>query len=339
MKIHILYQFSEGPWGGGNQFLKALRSYFRKTGVYSESPAEAEVILFNSHQSIEEVCRVKGENPSKILIHRIDGPISYIRGKDKLVDEIIFQSNSILADGTIFQSSWSRENNYEMGMREPRYETIIMNAPDPTIFTPEDKKPFGKDKIKLITTSWSSNTLKGFDIYKFLDEHLDFSKYEMTFVGNSPIEFKNIKMIKPVPSQRVAELLREHDIFIIASRNDPCSNSLIEALNCGLPVVAMNDGGHPEIVRQAGQLFQDINGIMDAIGEITRNYKHYQASIDLPTFDEVAGKYYEFAQSVYEDYLNGNYYPKKITSLGIVTIKTKLVKRAILNNLQNLLRS
>ncbi|MBA7489471.1 hypothetical protein ES702_00005 [subsurface metagenome] len=38
MKIHILYKFIEGPWGGGNQFLKALRDYFRKVGVYSDTP-------------------------------------------------------------------------------------------------------------------------------------------------------------------------------------------------------------------------------------------------------------------------------------------------------------
>lgn len=35
MKIHILCEFVEGPWGGGNQFLKALRRYLRKKGVYS----------------------------------------------------------------------------------------------------------------------------------------------------------------------------------------------------------------------------------------------------------------------------------------------------------------
>ena len=40
MKLHFLFDFKEGPWGGGNQFLKALRNYFREKGIYSENAEE-----------------------------------------------------------------------------------------------------------------------------------------------------------------------------------------------------------------------------------------------------------------------------------------------------------
>ena len=36
-KIHILYKFKSGPWGGGNQFLKALRTALTQKGVYAET--------------------------------------------------------------------------------------------------------------------------------------------------------------------------------------------------------------------------------------------------------------------------------------------------------------
>ena len=42
--------------------------------------------------------------------------------------------------------------------------------------------------------------------------------------------------------------LRENDIFIFASKKEACSNAFIEAANCGLPAVALNDGGNPEIL-------------------------------------------------------------------------------------------
>ena len=51
-KIHILFKFIEGPYGGGNQFLKALRDYFNEIGIYSEKPEEADIILFNSHHCL-----------------------------------------------------------------------------------------------------------------------------------------------------------------------------------------------------------------------------------------------------------------------------------------------
>ncbi len=49
MKIHILYNFREGPWGGGNQFLKALRGQLQGRGVYVDTPEDADVIIFNSY--------------------------------------------------------------------------------------------------------------------------------------------------------------------------------------------------------------------------------------------------------------------------------------------------
>ena len=224
-------------------------------------------------------------------------------------------------------------------MKQSKYEIIIINAPDPTIFNPEHRKAFDERKIKLISTSNSANWRKGFDIYKFLDEHLNFNKYEMTFVGNSPIEFKNIKWIKPVPSQEVADILKEHDIFVTASRNDPCSNSLIEALHCGLPAVARNDGGHPEIVGEAGELFEDESDVIDAIEKLAQNYRYYQAQINLPSFDVVGQRYYEFAQSIYDDYLNGNYRPKQMDLLTIakfMNIRIKTLMRGVRNKLSGL---
>ena len=142
MKIHILYKFVEGPWGGGNQFLKALRDYFREIGVYSETPEEAQVILFNSHHCLEEVLKLKRKHPSKILIHRVDGPVFYVRGRDKIIDEIIFLFNNLFADGTIFQSNWSKKWNYSLGFKKTSFVTTIMNASDNLIFYPKkEKKP------------------------------------------------------------------------------------------------------------------------------------------------------------------------------------------------------
>lgn len=337
-RIHILYQFVEGPWGGGNQFLKALRECFREAGVYSESPDEAQVILLNSHHCLDEVMEVRKKCPDKILIHRVDGPISYVRGRDRAVDEIIVRCNNLCADGTIFQSNWSREKNYEIGMRKCPYETIIMNAPDSSIFNSKGKKTSGGNRVKLIATSWSGNMRRGFEIYQYLDEHLDFNKYEMTFVGNSPREFKNIKWIKPVPSRELANILREHDIYITASKNDPCSNALIEALHCGLPAVARNDGGHPEIIGQAGAFFEDERRVMQAIEKVAQDYRHYQARIDLPPLNEIGQKYYQFAQTIYEDYLNGSYRPKQINLFGIMGVRLITARWRALNVIQAMMR-
>lgn len=341
-KIHLLFKFVEGPWGGGNQFLKALRGYFRKAGVYSERPEDAEVILFNSYPFgseylFDSVIKLKKKN--KILIHRVDGPISYVRGRDKIIDEIIFEFNELFADGTIFISNLCRKDNYNLGMRKARYETVILSAPDPTIFNPKDKRPFNKNKIKLIATSWSGNIRKGFDIYKFLDEHLNFNKYEMTFVGNSPVEFNNIKWMKAVPSRELANILKENDIYITASKYEPFGQAVVEALNCGLPAVVRIGGGYLETMCKAVEVFMDESDVIKAIEKVAQNYKYYQAQIDLTTLDEVGKKYYEFAQGIYEDYLSGNYHPKPVNfwaTTKFMKTKMKILRWRALSKLSNL---
>jgi len=101
MKIHILYNFQLGPWGGGNQFLKALKNEFENQGIYEENPQKADVILFNSHHNFDKVFRTKVRFPQKIFIHRIDGPIQVVRGRDEVLDKVILKFNQIGAENKI----------------------------------------------------------------------------------------------------------------------------------------------------------------------------------------------------------------------------------------------
>ena len=51
--------------------------------------------------------------------------------------------------------------------------------------------------------------------------------------------------------------MRRNDVYLAPSRNDPCSNALLEALACGLPAVFRASGGHPELVGEAGVPFDE----------------------------------------------------------------------------------
>lgn len=342
MKTHILHNLREEPWGGGNQFLKALRGEWMRQGAYAVTPEEADAILINSYPFGAEylfgaLWHLKRQYPNKLVVYRLDGPISLIRGNNKDIDRIIHKWNSAIADGIIFQSRWCEEQNRQTFGITSRYQTVIHNAPDPTIFYPlpaqtpavalramAGRKACGYRSpapIKLIATSWSSNPRKGFDVYQFLDEHLDFNKYTMTFVGNSPIKFKHIKMVDPLPSHELADVLREHDIFITASKTDPCSNSLIEAIACGLPAVALDDGGHTELVQEGGEVFIDTHDVLEKIDRVANHLADDQQR--LPTFDlsKTADAYLAFARQILEDAQTNRYTPKHARLSDLLTIK------------------
>ncbi|MCC6597450.1 MAG: glycosyltransferase family 4 protein [Alphaproteobacteria bacterium] len=295
-KLHILYDFKDAPWGGGNQFLKALREALRRQSAYAEDPAQANAILVNSHhfgadgndlKALEALRRV---SPDMALLHRVDGPVKLIRGGGLSTDRLVFKVNSLIADGTIFQTNWSRENCLRFGMKPALPFTSVMNAPDPAVFYPPAQRKPGS-KIRLIATSWAANMRKGFDVYHYLDENLDFESYEMIFVGNTPIAFKNIQCLPPATSPDLADILRAQDIFITASVNDPCSNALIEGLCCGLPALARNSGGHPEILKGGGVLFDGVEDVLPALDRLAANLADYRAAIDMDSIDAVAGKY------------------------------------------------
>lgn len=283
-KIHIFFKFTDQPWGGGNQFLKALRNEFKKNNVYSNNSKNADFILFNSHHNLKNIVKLKFKHPKKIFVHRIDGPISLIRDKNLIIDKLVFRLSNKIADLSIFQSKWSLKQSTKLGFQKTTNTAIIYNAPDKTIFNKKNKQPFkASGKIRLIATSWSSNPNKGFKIYKYLDKNLDFNKYEFIFIGNSPIKFKNILHIQPLPSKKLATELKKSDIYITASKNDPCSNSLIEALSCGLPAVVLDNGGHPELIQKGGETFSTAKEAIKKINKIANNYQHYQNK--LPEYD------------------------------------------------------
>ncbi len=295
--IVIINDFHQPPYGGGNQFLLALRTEWERQGILVGNNSigkKTRVILFNSFNfDFNKLRRFKKSGIR--MVHRVDGPISKYRGKDEDLDRKICLINKELADKTVFQSNYSLKMHREMGL-EFSQPCVIPNASDPAIFFPSNqRKPLQiGEKIKLISTSWSDNPKKGQEIYRWLDKNLDFRKFEYTFVGRCQADFLNIRKFAPVGSKELAKFLRSNHIFITASENDPCSNALIEAMSCGLPAVYYKSGGHTELVKGGGLGFDNIESIPFLLDKITQDYKGYCSMIDVLGIKDVAQKYYSF---------------------------------------------
>ncbi len=296
--VAIFHDFAPPPSGGGHQFLRALWGDFTRHGLRVEnntiSPT-TRACLFNSFNfDADNLRRIRRQQRGKKgcrMVHRVDGPIGVYRGHDDGTDRRIWQLNQELADATILQSHYSLQKHIELGlpMRDP---VVILNTPDPALFHRNGRIAFDPDrKIRLISTSWSDNPNKGAAVYQWLDEYLDWSRYEYTFVGRSPVAFKHIQMLPPLPSTQLADQLRQHDIFITASRDDPCSNALLEALACGLPAIYLKSGGHPELVGAAGLGFDEAAEILPKLTQLVDAYTAYQPLIKVPSLDEIATQY------------------------------------------------
>lgn len=292
--ITILHKFHKPPYGGGNQFLIALKKAMKRKRwkTTTELRNDSKICLFNSFTFDMNIFeRLKMDYNKICMIHRVDGPTFLVRGEDKELDDKVFDINNQVADFTVFQSYWSYKKTIELGYT-PRRPIIFSNAVDPRIFYNNGRIQFStRRKIRLISTSWSRNPRKGFETYKWIEENLDFDQFEFTFVGNTPIEFDFINHIPPQSSRALGRILRNHDIYIIASKNDPCSNALIEALACGLPALYLNAGGHPELVGFGGLGFNEKEEILPLLDRLVKNFELYQSLISIPTLDEITDKY------------------------------------------------
>lgn len=293
MKIFILFDIVNSPWGGGNQFLRTLRRYLRDIDAYSDSAHDADAILVNSNNNLDYARKLK----DKVIIHRIDGVFSVYRGgQDRHNDLKVYEFSNRYSNGVIFQSQWSKNKHKENGMKNGKLETVIYNCADNKFFKKRDKKAGAK--IRIVTSSWSDNIKKGFKTYKYLDNNLDFNKYEYHFIGRSPYKFKNIKMIGVLDSKKIANVLCDSDIFLTASQDDTCSNSLIEALTCGLPAVGLNSGGTPEIIKDNGEIFENRDDVIDKIEIVSDKLMGNGYNINIDNIEEIGKEYLDFAKKV-----------------------------------------
>jgi glycosyltransferase involved in cell wall biosynthesis len=291
--VALVHRPRRGPYGGSNQFLVALAGELGRRGLrvsWSAVDRRTRACLIHSYlvdapalrRMLHAGCRV---------VHRIDGPITLYRGHDDGSDRRIEEINRELADATILQSGYSAEAHRRLGL-ELRDPVVIPNAVDPALFHPGERRPLGR-RVRLIATSWSDNPNKGAATYRWLAEYLDPERYELTFAGRTPVPLPGARVVPPLDSRRLGELLREHDVYVAASLHESCSNALLEGLASGLPVLYARSGGHPELVGEAGFPFDRAEELPELLERLVVEYSDRRERISVPTLSQVADRYLE----------------------------------------------
>jgi glycosyltransferase involved in cell wall biosynthesis len=291
--LALFHEFAPSPTGGGHQFLRALVGELERRGLVVEvnriSAGTTSCLINSFNFDFRRLSRFARDDVR--FVHRVDGPIGTYRGFDDGTDARIAALNQSLADATILQSQYSLDAHRALGIDlvDPR---LVVNTVDPGVFhPPAEREPIANRRVRVITTSWSDNSNKGADVLEWLDANLDHDRYELTFLGRSQESYRHIRALGAVPTADVADALRRHDVYLAPSRNDPCSNALLEALACGLPAVFRASGGHPELVRDAGVAFVDPEEVPAALDRLVSELADRRAAIRVAPLAEVADRY------------------------------------------------
>jgi glycosyltransferase involved in cell wall biosynthesis len=295
--LSIFHEFAPPPAGGGNQALRAVLGALEQRGVrvaVNVLPSSARACLFNSFNfdfgRLELLARRVADAR---MVHRVGAVTSLYRGFDDGTDARVAAVNAGLAHATLAISHATIEMYRSIGIElvNPR---VVHNGCDPRTFHANGRIRFSRQrKVRLISSSWSDNPRKGEPVYRWLEQHLDWDRFDYTFVGRATAPFDRIREIPPVPPEELAELLRQHDVFVTATENDAYSNALVEALSCGLPAVYLDSGGSGEAVKDAGFAFAQREQIPTLLERLVDDYEERQAAISLPTLDQIADSYLE----------------------------------------------
>jgi len=212
---------------------------------------------------------------------------------------------SRLANGIIYQSQFSRDW-WERVRGETRVPwVVIYNGVDLRMYSPEggNQPPLGLFRILIVEGNLGGGYEMGLGTAIRLVEQLNDMKegskdiVELMVAGRVPENLKrewqykthvNIHYTGQVPFDQVPNLDRSAHVLFSADINAACPNSTIEALACGLPVLAFDTGGLPELVQgEAGRIVPyggdpwtldppDVFSLAKAAQEIFENQDRFQ---------------------------------------------------------------
>ena len=287
MAICVLFDTIDSPTGGGNQFLKALIAELTRIGhrVTTRPSTDTEIVLLNGfnyasdrHLRFRQVAQIRQTGRMSILgeilplrcfeslsrrgptlVHRVDGVPKLTRGRRTGADDVQPAVNR-LADHTIFQTDFCRTSFRDQGGVMPASWCVVNNGVDPTIFFPPPRKPKLDGALRLVAASWSANRLKGFST---LAELSQLSGVHVVFAGNwcPDVPPENVELAGVLDSDELANLMRSSHAMVHAAWNEPCSNAIVEAMACGLPVIYRDSGGNAELASSYGvPLKEDLGG-------------------------------------------------------------------------------
>jgi glycosyltransferase involved in cell wall biosynthesis len=295
--LALFHEFADPPAGGGHQSLRAFVAECRRRGLRIETNSlspSTRAVLFNSFNfDFERLERLAARAAGVRMVHRVGAVTSLYRGFDDGTDRRVAELNHRFAHATIAISHATVAMYREIGIElvEPR---VIYNPCDPAVFHSVGRLPFSRTrKTKVICSSWSDNRRKGGPTYAWLDRNFDWERYELTFVGNTRESFTRARTIAPLPSHELAELLRQHDVYVTATEHDAYSNALVEALSCGLPAVYLESGGSAEAVKDAGFGFREREEIPALLDRLVDEYEERRAAISLPPLEQIVDDYLE----------------------------------------------
>ena len=260
-----------------------------------------------------------------IIVHGEHGTLSNKKRVHRIAQKLVLpRVDQVLSVSTELAQLLSTEFNLA-----PSAIKTIVNGVDTRLFHPNpDHRSTTREKLGFTETNIIIGTVGRLEPVKNYQEliegfalaHKVHSDLRLLFVGIGELEseLEKLALNTGVKNQvfflghrdDVTRVLNAMDVFALTSLSEGMSNSILEAMACGLPIIASNVGGNPNLVKhnkngylyplnQPGKLAEYIGRLASKSEEITTfgQQSRYDAE-QLFSINTMVGNYEQLYQDL-----------------------------------------
>jgi glycosyltransferase involved in cell wall biosynthesis len=247
-----------------------------------------------------------------------------------IVDPRYFEDDGFTkADYVVALSDYCKESYSDFYGIAPEKFVVIPNGIDPSVFYPGTQP---RNKNLWICASAPIKGLQPIDYwYENMKRHnpdVELRLYCSSSLHDLPeeqkfaqmlqkLKDKGIKVLDPIPQRELAEVFREaYALLMPNSYPEICSNVLLQAQACGLPVIASNIGSASEFIQH------DYSGLLTTttppdifwwwfeftrlsvrlyFNEAQHRFISKHAPLNVPTWDYIGARWNEFLLDAMEE--------------------------------------
>jgi glycosyltransferase involved in cell wall biosynthesis len=224
-------------------------------------------------------------------LHKYGLPL-FIASGESDIDERFLKNNRLIRDfisyvkGVICVSTKNKNESILLGLADEKQCIVLPNGIDSNLFCKKDKIKcrdlfgFNHDDF-IVAFVGSFEERKGANRVADAISKLHDKCIKSIFIGKPrggttpylPV-CDGILYCGSLPHNKIPDYLNCADVFVFPTLSEGCSNSIIEALGCGLPVVSSNRPFNTDILNESNSVLIDphnIDEIASAINELKDN--------------------------------------------------------------------